>query len=205
MTQLFTKLVVFVCLCALTSTQLFAQCGVGNPFSSSTLPANSGVVVAGPCDYGGEYTPWTEVAASPQTYNVVVCNSVATANPAFTNSPWVEVRDNADNLLNSGYADCTGAGMDFTSNGAGPYKISTWDGNTCGTPSVCSYTQVECLTCPAAVCNIGSTLNGAGTVSGTTLGSGNNSLLRASEDYIVQVNLPSAGNWTFSLCNGILV
>ncbi|MBP7532970.1 MAG: pre-peptidase C-terminal domain-containing protein [Chitinophagales bacterium] len=202
MTQLFTKLVVFVCLCALTSTQLFAQCGVGNPFSSSTLPANSGVVVAGPCDYGGEYTPWTEVAASPQTYNVVVCNSVATANPAFTNSPWVEVRDNADNLLNSGYADCTGAGMDFTSNGAGPYKISTWDGNTCGTPSVCSYTQVECLTCPAAVCNIGSTLNGAGTVSGTTLGSGNNSLLRASEDYIVQVNLPSAGNWTFSLCNG---
>ena len=29
-----------------------------------------------------------------------------------------------------------------------------------------------------------------------------NSLLRASEDYIVQVNLPSAGNWTFSLCNG---
>ena len=185
-----------------TSTQLFAQCGVGNLYSSRTLPANSGVMVSGACDYAGEYTPWTEAAASPQTYNVVICNSATTttANPDFTNSPWVEVRDNADNLLNSGYADCTSAGLNFTSNGAGPYKISTWDGNTCGTTATCSYNQVECLTCPATVCNIGSTLNGAGTVSGTTVGAGNNSLLRASEDYIVQVTIPSAGNWTFSLC-----
>ena len=41
---------------------------------------------------------------------------------------------------------------------------------------------------------------GAGSVSGNTTGAGNNCTLRASQDQIIQINVPCDDTWTFSLC-----
>lgn len=49
-------------------------------------------------------------------------------------------------------------------------------------------------------CGADFTLAGAGSVSGNTAGAGNNCTLRGSNDQIIQVDIPCADDWTFSLC-----
>jgi hypothetical protein len=183
------------------NSNVLAQCGVGSAYLSRNLPSVPNFAVAGPCDYAGEHTPWTETATAPQTYNVVVCNSGGTANPSLTNGPYVEVYDNTNALIASGPADCLGNGVNFTTAaGTGPYRIATWDGVTCGTLNTCTYAYVECVSCATVACNVDYTLNGAGNISGTTAGAGDNCILKVGEDIQVQVEIPTAGAWTFSLC-----
>ncbi|MBI5058755.1 PPC domain-containing protein [candidate division KSB1 bacterium] len=61
------------------------------------------------------------------------------------------------------------------------------------------------LTCsaPCAPCVPDLTLAAPGSISGSTCGAGDNCNLRAGEDVTVAVTIPTAGNWTFSLCDPV--
>ncbi len=55
---------------------------------------------------------------------------------------------------------------------------------------------------PCSGCRIDGFLQAPGTAVANTCGAGNNNPLRPSEDYTFFVNIPSNGEWRFSLCNG---
>ena len=107
---------------------------------------------------------------------------------------------------------------------AGPYTLTIYDNGPCSLQGRCCYgnplspscedlTVTECqalngswsssLTCATDPCvpcaDFG--LTAPGTVSGNTTGAGDNCNLRAGEDQIVAVTIPTAGEWTFTLCN----
>ncbi len=60
-------------------------------------------------------------------------------------------------------------------------------------------TLCEVSLCPLP-CTPDFTLNAPGTVSGNTCGAGNDCIFRSTPDQVIQINFPTAGSWTISLC-----
>jgi hypothetical protein len=79
----------------------------------------------------------------------------------------------------------------------GDYPLKVWT----DVPSDADHSNDTCfVTVHVRLC-ADMTLNAPGTATGNTTGAGDDCNLRAGEDQIVQVNIPTDGSWTFNLCN----
>lgn len=73
---------------------------------------------------------------------------------------------------------------------------------TTGVNDGCLIIATSWTTTVPGPCVVDYSLIGAGSVSGNTTGGGNNCTLRPSEDQVIQITIPCADTWTFSLCGG---
>lgn len=138
-------------------------------------------------------------------------NITATNQPTLNNAGKVASAGIAGGVLTYTYPGFPGTWWEVNDGIAGPCFNMTLTVN--GNPEGCTVTSTGindgCLiistswsTTVPGPCLVDFVMNGAGSQAGTTVGGGNNCTLRASQDIVVQVNIPCADTWTFSLCGG---
>ncbi len=148
----------------------------------SIIPAQNGTIDISLCSGLTNYDTKLFVIKDDCTNGTeVACNDDACSNDTIFTQPWISELTAVPVVANTTYYIVIGG---WSATNSGDYTINVTGNFVTGGP--CADTTIT-----APVTNLLE----------TTTGAGDDCTLRTSEDYILEVNLPTPGDWTFSLCN----